>query len=172
MVLFGAGHVGEAIVRSLAPLGAQITWVDTRDDIFPEAVPEGVFTVTTDIPATEIYDAPAGSCFLVLTHDHSLDFSLCEAILTRHDFAYFGLIGSATKRASFEHRLIARGLEPQRLLDMTCPIGIPGINSKQPAVIAASVAAQLLQVREARQAVARAVRPVAITPFLLSGARP
>ncbi len=172
VVLFGAGHVGEAIVRSLAPLGAQITWVDTRDDIFPETIPEGVFTVATDIPATEVYDAPPGCYFLVLTHDHSLDFSLCEAILTRHDFAFFGLIGSATKRASFEHRLIARGLEPRRLLDMTCPIGIPGIDSKQPAVIAASVTAQLLQVREARQAVARAVRPVAITPFLLSGARP
>ena len=153
-------------------LGAQITWVDTRDDIFPETIPEGVFTVATDIPATEVYDAPPGCYFLVLTHDHSLDFSLCEAILTRRDFAFFGLIGSATKRASFEHRLIARGLEPPRLLDMTCPIGIPGIDSKQPAVIAASVTAQLLQVREARQAVARAVRPVAITPFLLSGARP
>ena len=172
VIVFGAGHVGEAIIHALAPLGAQITWVDTRDDIFPAAVPEGVFTVNTDIPTTEIYDAPAGSYFLVLTHDHSLDFSLCEAILTRHDFAFFGLIGSRTKRASFEHRLIARGLAPERLPDLTCPIGIPGIDSKQPGAIALSVAAQLLQVREARQAVARAARPVAITPFLLSGARP
>ncbi len=172
VMLFGAGHVGEAIARALAPLGAQVSWVDSRDEIFPAVAPDGVTPVCTDTPAAEVRAAPPGSYFLVLTHSHALDFELCEAILARQDFAYFGLIGSATKRASFEHRLIARGLEPARLGDMTCPIGIPGVRSKQPAVIAVSVAAQLLQVREAREAVAKAARPVAITPFLLSGARP
>lgn len=171
VLLFGAGHVGEAIARALGPLGAQVSWVDSRDGIFPADLPASTAAISSDTPTAEVRAAPPGSYFLVLTHDHSLDFELCEAILARQDFAFFGLIGSATKRATFEHRLIARGLAPRRLPDMTCPIGIPGIDSKQPAVIAASVTAQLLQVREARQALARAVRPVAITPFLLSGAR-
>jgi xanthine dehydrogenase accessory factor len=172
VLLFGAGHVGEAIARAMAPLGAQVSWVDGRDGVFPAEVPAGVFPVASEVPAAEVRAAPPGSYFLVLTHSHSLDFELCETILARQDFAYFGLIGSATKRASFEHRLVARGLDPLRLADLTCPIGIPGIRSKHPAAIAASVAAQLLQVKEARDAVARAARPVAITPFLLSGARP
>lgn len=172
VVLFGAGHVGEAIARALAPLGARISWVDNRESIFPAELPAGTDAIGTDTPTAEVHAAPPGAYFLVLTHDHGLDFELCEAILARHDFAFFGLIGSASKRARFEHRLIARGIDPTRLLDMTCPIGVPGIRGKEPAVIAASVAAQLLQVREARQAIAEASRPLRITPFLLSGARP
>lgn len=171
VLLFGAGHVGEAIARALAPLGAQVCWVDDREGAFPAALPRGITPISSDTPGAEVRTAPAGSCFLVLTHSHSLDFEVCEAIFARQDFAYFGLIGSRTKRASFEHRLLARGLAPARLADLTCPIGLPGIRSKEPAVIAASVAAQLLQVRETRLALARATQPLAL-PCLLSGARP
>ena len=166
------GTTTEAIARALSPLGAQVSWVDGRDGIFPDALPAGVHPILSDTPCAEVRAAVPGSYFLVLTHSHSLDFELCEAIFTRQDFAWFGLIGSATKRASFEHRLVARGLDPARLADMACPIGIPGIRSKQPAVIAASVAAQLLQVREARDAVARVARPVMLSPFILTGVRP
>lgn len=172
VMIFGAGHVGEAIARALAPLGAQVSWVDERDGIFPADLPASIRPIATDCPVAEVRAAPPGSYFLVLTHSHSLDFDLCQAIFGRRDFAYFGLIGSATKRASFEHRLIARGLDPMRLADLVCPIGIAGIRSKQPAAIAVSVAAQLLQVREAREALAQVARPAMITPFLLSGARP
>jgi xanthine dehydrogenase accessory factor len=149
--LFGAGHVGEAIARALAPLGAQISWMDGRDGAFPAELPPGVTAIAGDTPTAEVRSAPPGSYFLVLTHSHSLDFELCEAIFARRDFAYFGLIGSATKRATFAHRLLARGLDPQRLTELTCPIGIAGIRSKHPAAIAAAVAAQLLQVKEARE---------------------
>ena len=92
--------------------------------------------------------APAGAYFLVMTHSHALDQSLAEAILARGDFAYFGLIGSATKRRQFERRMAARGVSAERLAGMTCPIGIPGIKGKEPATIAVAVAAQLLEVRE------------------------
>src|SRR5262249_6092320 len=86
--------------------------------------------------------------FLVMTHSHPLDQALAEAILERSDFAYFGLIGSLSKRRQFERRMAARGIPPVRFADMTCPIGIPGIKGKEPATIAIAVAAELLQVRE------------------------
>jgi len=148
--IFGAGHVGEALVRVLAPLGAQIDWIDTRDDVFPAELPANVRTLTTDAPEQAAADAPPGTCFIVLTHSHALDFELCMAIYRRKDFAYFGLIGSATKRARFEHRLLERGITPERLEELTCPIGIAGIQSKLPQSIAIGVAAQLLQLRETR----------------------
>ena len=91
-----------------------------------------------------------------MSHSHALDFALCEAIFRRRDFAYFGLIGSRSKRASFSHRLLDRGLPPDRLGEMTCPIGIPGIVSKEPAAIALAVAAQVYQIHNARQLVDRA----------------
>ena len=79
-----------------------------------------------------------------MTHSHPLDLAVCEAVLRRGDFAYLGLIGSATKRSRFTRRLRARGLDPAQVGRLVCPIGIPGIADKRPAVIAAAVAAQLL----------------------------
>ena len=90
---------------------------------------------------------PAGAYFLVMTHSHPQDEALAERILAREDFAYFGLIGSASKRRQFERRLEARGTPRSRLAAMTCPIGIAGIAGKEPEVIAIAVAAELLQVR-------------------------
>lgn len=151
LYLFGAGHVGAALVRALGGLPVSINWIDTRDDILPETVPPGVSAICTDTPEAEIDAAPAGACFLVMTHDHALDQRLCEQILKRDDFAYFGLIGSASKRRNFETRMSRRGIDPRRFADMTCPIGIDGINSKQPAQIAISVAAEILQVYDRAQ---------------------
>jgi xanthine dehydrogenase accessory factor len=98
-----------------------------------------------DDPADAVRDAPAGACHLVLTHRHDLDLRIIEAVLRRGDFAFAGLIGSQTKRARFLHRLEAAGLPPDTLARMTCPIGLPGLAGKEPAVIAVSVVAQLLQ---------------------------
>ena len=172
VILFGAGHVGEAVVRALAPLGARITWVDTRDDIFPPQLPPGVHAVCTDSPEAEVRAAPPGSYFLVMTHSHPLDFALCEAIFARRDFAWLGLIGSASKRSNFTRQLVIRGLDPDRLADLSCPIGIPGIEGKHPAVIALAVAAQLQQVREARRAIDHAAHPPPAAPPLSSLPRP
>ena len=146
LYLFGAGHVGQAVVRALRDLPFRIHWIDTRDDILPQDPPPGVSTTCTDTPEAEIDAAAAASYFLVMTHDHSLDQRLSEQILLRDDFAYFGLIGSLSKRRNFETRMQRRGINPQKFERMTCPIGIDGIHSKQPAQIAISVAAEILQV--------------------------
>ena len=146
LYLFGAGHVGSALVRSLSDLPIRINWIDSRDDMLPQQPPAGVNAICTDTPEAEVDAAAAGSYFLVMTHDHSLDQRLCEQILKRDDFAYFGLIGSLSKRRNFETRMRRRGIDAGKFERMTCPIGIGGITSKQPAQIAISVAAEILQV--------------------------
>ncbi|HYD93844.1 MAG TPA: xanthine dehydrogenase accessory protein XdhC [Noviherbaspirillum sp.] len=153
LLLFGAGHVGAAIVRALTELPCHVTWIDEREELFPDAVPANVTLEATDTPEALAAAAPAGASYLVMTHSHALDQRLAEAILKREDAGWFGLIGSKTKRMHFEHRLRERGVAPERLARMVCPIGLPGIAGKAPAVIAASVCAQLLQVweQEAKQ---------------------
>ncbi|QRX84077.1 xanthine dehydrogenase accessory protein XdhC [Glaciimonas sp. PAMC28666] len=159
LFLFGAGHVGAAIVRALADLPCRITWIDEREEMFPDLQPANVVVEATDVPEAMVASAPAGASFLVMTHNHALDQRLSELILQREDVAWFGLIGSKTKRMQFEHRLAERGIAPERLAEMVCPIGIPGIVGKEPAVIAASVTAQLLQVWEC---IGRAMPPISV----------
>ncbi|MDM5176494.1 xanthine dehydrogenase accessory protein XdhC [Massilia sp. DJPM01] len=151
LVLFGAGHVGTAIVRALAHLPCNVTWVDERDDMFPPQVPANVTVEASDVPEALVAAAPAGASYLVMTHSHALDQRLTEAIMARPDVGWFGLIGSKTKRRQFEHRLHARGVDAARIDAMVCPIGLAGITNKAPAVIAASVCAQLLTVWDAMQ---------------------
>ncbi len=147
--LFGAGHVGKALVRVLADLPFDITWVDSREDMFPAGLPANVRALIEPAPADAVPDAPSGALFLVLTHSHDLDYEICRAILEWGDFAWAGLIGSATKAARFTQRMRARGFSERQIARITCPIGIDGIDSKLPAAIAVSVAAQVLQAAEA-----------------------
>ncbi len=149
LTLFGAGHVGRALVNAMRDLPVHVRWVDSREDEFPAQVPGHVEVICTDIAEAEVDAAPSGSCFLVMTHDHALDQSLCEAILQRDDFIFFGLIGSKSKRRMFETRMQRLGIDKDRFSGMTCPIGIEGISGKQPAMIAISVVAQLMQVYDA-----------------------
>jgi xanthine dehydrogenase accessory factor len=144
--LFGAGHVGRALVHALSGVPCDIVWVDEREAAFPTGpLPAHVQCVCTEPVEAEVADARPGDFYLVLTHSHALDLALAEAILRRGDFGWFGLIGSASKRARFEHRLAERGMAADVLARMACPIGLPGIPGKQPGVIALSVAAQLLE---------------------------
>lgn len=145
LTLFGAGHVGRAIVDTMRELPVRIRWVDNRDDVFPLDVPDNVEVVNTDTPEAEIDAANDEAYFLVMTHEHGLDQQLCEHILKHDKFVYFGLIGSHTKRRMFEKRLVRRGIESEKFDRMICPIGIDGVNSKQPAMIAIAVAAQIMQ---------------------------
>jgi xanthine dehydrogenase accessory factor len=156
IVLFGAGHVGHALITLLGSLPCVVQWVDERDELFPDEVPANVQVEATDTPDSIVDTAPAGAYFLVMTHNHALDFSLAARIMRRRDFTYFGMIGSKTKRVKFERRLLERGVDPERLEEMTCPIGVGGIVDKAPQSIAVAVCAELLQVRS-RQT----VRPVA-----------
>lgn len=169
IVLFGAGHVGQALIPILGTLPCSVLWVDERDAQFPDQWPDNVQVEATDIPEAVIDLAPPQSYFLVMTHNHALDQRLCRQLLRRDDFAYFGLIGSRTKRRKFERRLKERGVSDDRLARMVCPIGVPGIHDKSPAVIAVAVAAQLLQVHEQAAATAAAqAYPHALLPLPLN----
>ena len=154
LLLFGAGHVGAAIVRMLGQLPCTVTWIDEREDMFPETIPANVTVEATDTPEALVASAPADASYLVMTHSHALDQRVSEAILARADVGWFGLIGSKTKRVQFERRMAARGLPKERIDAMVCPIGLAGITNKLPAAIAASVCAQLLMVWEAQQSTA------------------
>ncbi|MEO8248194.1 MAG: xanthine dehydrogenase accessory protein XdhC [Burkholderiales bacterium] len=149
--LFGAGHVGRAIARLLAGIDCEVDWIDEREDEFPQTIdggggrwPDHIRKIAVDSVEAEVADAPPGAFYLVLTHQHDLDLRICEAILARGDFGYLGLIGSKTKRQRFFHRFEQRGFAQEAIDRITCPIGVPGIEGKEPEVIAIGVVAQLL----------------------------
>ena len=160
LLLFGAGHVGAAIINVLSTLPCHVTWIDSRAEQFPQSVPANITVEVNEFPEDAIDAAPIGASFLVMTHSHPLDLRLAQRILARDDVGWFGLIGSRTKRIQFERRLRTLGITEARLTEMVCPIGIDGIDGKEPAVLAIAVVAQLLQVWQAQAA---AVQPNAIT---------
>jgi xanthine dehydrogenase accessory factor len=165
--LFGAGHVGRAVVLALAPLPFEVTWIDSRPDFFPPAMPGNLRYVGVSRPAELLKDAPDSAFILIMTHSHALDEDIAAAALAQDRFPYVGVIGSETKRARFLSRLRRRGL-PERLLDgLVCPIGACGVKSKLPAAIAASVAVEVLIKNEAvkreslyNQPLAQGLKPV------------
>ena len=151
--IWGAGHVGRALVDVLHPVpGIAITWVDTAADRFPESVPETVRVVSASQPARLVPHAPQDGDHLVLTYSHDLDLALCHALL-QYRFGSVGLIGSATKWARFRKRLTMLGHNGDQIARITCPIGDPALG-KQPHMIAIGVAHRLLMTR--RQAQVRA----------------
>ena len=150
IMLFGAGHVGKALVKILSELPCEITWVDSRTDEFPADLPVNVRIEVSEQPEDEVDDAPPGSYLLIMTHNHGLDQAICERALQRDDLAYCGLIGSQTKLKKFQKRLLIQGLSEEALARLICPIGIESITGKHPGEIAVATAAQLLQVRERR----------------------
>ena len=151
VALFGGGHVGRALIQVLSPLPFDITWIDSRDEIFPQSLPTHVRTEHSDPVQSAVDDLSPGSQVLIMSFSHAEDLEVVAACLRRqrlhNDLSYVGLIGSATKWATFRHRLEARGFTPADLDRITCPIGIAGITGKEPEVIAVAVAAQLLQLR-------------------------
>lgn len=142
--VWGAGHVGRALVHTLAALpDLAITWVDVAADRFPDGIPEGVTMLPAADPARLLPHAPQDAEHLILTYSHQLDLALCHAALT-HGFAQCGLIGSKTKWARFRTRLAALGHSTQSIARITCPIGDPSFG-KHPHAIAIGVAAQILR---------------------------
>lgn len=168
IMVFGAGHLGSALVRVLATLPCDVAWVDDRPgqfalsnrygDAFGDATgrapgPEFAGNVTCypcDHPATMVATAPAGCSFVVLTYSDTLDQDIAEQVLRRADYAYLGVVGSHAKRRSLEHLFAARGIDPSQITRMHCPLGIHSVRGNAPEVIAISVAADLLHTREQR----------------------
>ena len=147
--VFGAGHVGRALVPLLASLPCKVRWIDSRESEFPAQIPAGVEKVVNDDVVDEVESMPAGSYFIVMTHNHQLDLELTAAILERNDFTYYGLIGSKSNRAKFEHRLRDRGFQPERVQRMRCPMGIAEVKGKLPVEIAVSIAGEVIAIYNA-----------------------
>lgn len=141
--VFGAGHVGQALVAILATLPCDLSWVDSRDNLFAGA-PTGVRCIQAEDPADVVRQAPANSLFIIMTHQHPLDLALCEQVLKRGDFHYLGVIGSQTKRQRFDYLLSGKGIAAQHLARMRCPIGLPDVKGKLPAEIAVAVAGEII----------------------------
>jgi xanthine dehydrogenase accessory factor len=148
VALFGGGHVGKAIVNILSTLPMQVMWIDSRDEIFPNALPSNVVCEHSDPVQSAVNDLAADSHVLIMSFSHAEDLDIVAACLLRHrersDLPFIGLIGSKTKWATFRHRLQDRGFSEAELAHITCPIGVDGIKGKEPEVIAVSVAAQLI----------------------------
>jgi len=148
IALFGAGHVGRALVRVLEGVACRIRWVDSRSGQFPERVSTGVHPCVAPEPEAEVASLPSGSYVLAMTHSHESDYRIVAAALARTDLAFVGMIGSKSKRARFMKRLRRAGLaDADADARLVCPIGVAGVGGKQPAEIAIAVAAQLLQQR-------------------------
>ena len=149
VALFGGGHVGRALIGILGTLPLSVTWVDSRDEIFPPGLPDNVACEHSDPVHRAVADLPPHSSVLIMSFSHAEDLDVVAACLmrlrTRGDLPYIGLIGSKTKWATFRHRLLERGFSELELAHVTSPIGVAGITGKEPEVIAVAVAAQLLQ---------------------------
>jgi xanthine dehydrogenase accessory factor len=146
--LFGAGHVGRALVCVLAALRCEVNWIDERDHVFPLGLPEHVRTCSVDAPQAEVDQASAGDFYVIMTHRHDLDLQIVERIVRRADAGFIGLIGSQTKRARFASQLDARGLSMDAVQCPIAPDAMGGLVSdairKEPGVIALAIAQVLL----------------------------
>ncbi len=147
VVVFGAGHVGTALVDVLQRLPFKINWVDERSEIFSDV--DNQIRIYTDKSTVKYIDElPENALNIVMTHSHELDEEICYHYLKDKEFKFLGLIGSKTKRARFLHRLRDRGIDQQRLSALTCPIGVSEVTGSSPPEIAIAVAAQLLSLRD------------------------
>ena len=149
VALFGGGHVGAALGRLLATLPFSVRWIDSRDGVFPAALPAQIDAEHSEPVQDAVAQLAPQSRVLIMSFSHAEDLDIVIACLkrlrARDDLPYIGLIGSKTKWATFRHRLEARGFTEAEMSRVTCPIGTPGIHGKEPEVIAVAVAAQLLQ---------------------------
>ncbi|SEL27927.1 molybdenum cofactor sulfurylase [Colwellia chukchiensis] len=154
IMLFGAGHVGKALVPILAQLPCHITWVDSRAEQFTNdlAKYDNLNCIVSDAPELEVARMPAASYFIVMTHNHQLDFAISQAVLTRADFHYLGLIASATKWRRFQQRFKHREIDPSQVARMSCPIGLSQVAGKLPIEVAVSIAAEIIHCYQQQQA--------------------
>lgn len=147
LALFGAGHVGRALMLALAPLPFATRWIDPRADAFPKHLAGNVEAVHAADPVAQLEDLAGGTLVIAMTHSHALDLAVAARALPDPRFPFVGVIGSLTKRARFRGQLLKAGLPLDIVERLVCPVGVTGLDDKHPAVIAASVVVQLLQER-------------------------
>jgi len=153
IMLFGAGHVGKALVSILAQLPCKVTWVDTREAQFPATVGSyhNVDKIVSEQPELEVVSMPKNSYFVVMTHNHQMDFDISKAILKRGDFSYLGLIASDTKWRRFQQRYKHQEIDQEQVARMNCPIGLEQVGGKLPMEVAVSVAAEIIKFYQTEQ---------------------
>ncbi|MEC4725231.1 xanthine dehydrogenase accessory protein XdhC [Shewanella sp. D64] len=153
IMLFGAGHVGKALIPILAGLPCHVTWVDSREEQFPTNIEmyQNVTKVVSEEPEFEVASMPANSYFVVMTHNHQMDFEITQAVLKRGNFSYLGLIASDTKRRRFLQRYKHREVDPVQVARMSCPIGLEQVGGKLPMEVAISVAGEIVNLYQAEQ---------------------
>jgi len=144
LVVFGAGHVAQALMAIMGQLPWQVTWVDSRAESFPAEIPANVRRHHTDDPVADVDELCADSHVLILTHNHQLDYDLCRALLNAGHAASFGLIGSQTKAERFRQRLLHRGYSEAQIDSIRCPVGRADVPGKRPMEVAVSISAELL----------------------------
>ena len=149
IMLFGAGHVGTALVDILKQLPCRLHWVDSRDNQHSasDTLPTNVTAIVSEYPADEVESMPPGAYYLILTYDHQMDFDILETVLKRGDARYVGLIGSVTKWKRFTSRLAHKGHDETFYQQVRCPIGLDSVPGKHPIEVAVSVAAEVIGVR-------------------------
>ena len=151
VAVFGAGHVGQALTGILQQLPCRLHWVDGRDAFEPRSSAANVINVPSDDPAAEVAMMPPGSDYLIMTHNHQLDYEILEGILKRGDARYIGLIGSETKWRRFRMRLEHRGFSPQEYALVRCPVGLAEVPGKRPIEVAVSIAGELIALNNASE---------------------
>jgi xanthine dehydrogenase accessory factor len=163
--VFGAGHVGRALARTLVLLPVKTTVIDTRVNEL-HGLPEGVTARATAMPEALVRQAPKGTAYVIVTHDHALDFLIAQEALARADAPYVGMIGSRTKKAKFAHWYKGEGGDPEVLNRLVMPIGQQGLASgkgtgdKRPEVIAVLAAAEIMVHIGGREDEGSGARPV------------
>lgn len=146
--IFGAGHIGQALSKILADIECKVNLYDSRAELLQKPYPKSFTTHQLSKPEIAVEACPAESYFLVMTHDHALDQQLCEAILSRTDTLYCGVIGSNTKGIKFRQRLKRKGFSKEECSKLTCPMGLGDLETKKPMEIAVSIVSELLILRE------------------------
>lgn len=144
ILLYGAGHVAKALVPILSTLPCQIRWLDNRQHLFPQQQYANVEMVCTDQPEKEWQSCQDYHYFIVMTHNHQLDYEITRQILNHVEFTYLGLIASTTKWRRFQMRYQHQGIDIERVKRMSCPIGLENVKGKLPTEIAVSIAAEMI----------------------------
>ena len=142
--IYGAGHVAQALVPILAQLPIKVRWIDSRSELFPAHIPANVIKVVDEDPVEQVKQAANNTASLILTHNHQLDFALCQAILKQKNALWLGVIGSDTKAKKFQYRLSQRGFSNKQIEKMICPVGLSEVSGKLPMEVAISIAGQLV----------------------------
>ena len=150
--IFGAGHIGQALCKVLEDIECKVNLYDSREEFLQQSYPKHIKTHLLSEPEMAIEACSADSYFLVMTHDHALDQQLCEAILSRGDSIYCGVIGSRTKGIKFKQRLKKKGFSPEECSKLTCPMGVTDLSTKKPMEIAVSIVTELLILRDKHNA--------------------